>query len=132
MDINKLAKDIQAAIESLRGEQEEIDAKIAAMEDALKSLGERAPTAARRGRPPKAASTASVATAKGSRSRKKPHWSDDARKAAAERMRKYWEERKGSPKKASKKKSTKKKAGKRRVAKKSVSAKKAAAAAAAE
>ena len=87
MDISKLAKEIQRAIESLRSEQEEIDAKIAAMEDALRSLGEQAP-AARRGRPRKN----SVATS--SRSRKKPHWSPEARKAAAERMRKYWEDRK--------------------------------------
>ncbi len=117
MDTSKLAKEIQRAIESLRSEQEEIDAKIAAMEDALKSLGEQGSSAApRRGRPRKA----SVAV-KGGRSRKKPHWSPEARKAAAERMRKYWEDRKGAPKKASKKKA-KKKVVKKRAAKKAAAA----------
>ena len=117
MDTSKLAKEIQRAIESLRSEQEEIDAKIAAMEDALKSLGEQS-AGARRGRPRKA-----VVSAGGSRSRKKPHWSPEARKAAAERMRKYWEERKGTPKKATKKKATRKKAGaKKKVVKKAAAA----------
>ena len=117
MDTSKLAKEIQRAIESLRSEQEEIDAKIAAMEDALKSLGDRG-AVVRRGRPRKAA--VSVGS---SRSRKKPHWSPEARKAAAERMRKYWEERKGTPKKATKKKATRKKASaKKRVVKKAAAA----------
>ena len=114
MDTSKLAKEIQRAIESLRSEQEEIDGKIAAMEDALKSLGEQG-AAPRRGRPRKTA-----VVAKGGRSRKKPHWSPEARKAAAERMRKYWEDRKGSPKKASKKK-TKKKVVKKRGSRKAAS-----------
>ena len=114
MDINKLAKDIQLAIETLRSEQQEIDAKIAAMEDALKSLGEGAP-AARRGRPRKTA----IKVPDG-RSRKKPHWTPEARKAAAERMRKYWEDRKGS--KSAKKKTRKKSAAKKRVTKKATAA----------
>ena len=121
MDIDKLAKDIQRAIESLRSEQEEIDAKIAAMEEALSSLGERG-AVVRRGRPRKVAGVA-AAVAKSARGRKKPHWSPEARKAAAERMRKYWEDRKGSPKKATKKKATRKKAAvKKRVSKKAAAA----------
>ncbi len=115
MDTSKLAKEIQRAIESLRSEQEEIDAKIAAMEDALKTLGEQS-VRSRRGRPRKTATATSAG-----RSRKKPHWSPEARKAAAERMRKYWEDRKTTGKKAGKKK-TKKKATKKRVAKKAAAA----------
>ena len=121
MDINKLAKDIQRAIESLRSEQEEIDAKIAAMEDALRSLGERSPVAPRRGRPRKVAAATGGASKDG-RSRKTPHWSAEARLAAAERMRKYWAERKGASKKTTKKKATRKKAAKKRVVKKSSAA----------
>lgn len=116
MDINKLAKDIDRAIESLRSEKEEIDAKIAAMEEALRSLGEKG-ASVRRGRPRK--SVGPVAEGSG---RKKPHWSPEARKAAAERMRKYWEERKGGGKKAGKKKSARKKATKKRVSRKGAQA----------
>ncbi len=115
MDITKLVKDLQRAIDSLRSEQEEIDAKIASMEKALSSLGES--SAPRRGRPRKAASAATRTV--GGRSRKKPNWTPEAREAARERMRKYWAKKRSTKKATTRKKTTRKKAvGKKRVSKK--------------
>ena len=96
MDTARIAKELRTAIDELRDEREQIDTKIGAMEQALRELGvKRGP-----GRPK--GSGKKVTTTKRASSKKKStrNWSPEARKAAAERMKKYWADRKKSSKKS--------------------------------
>lgn len=77
---NRANQAIESAIAALRAERDQIDETIQALERATSGLGGR--KAAGRG--------AGGATPQ----RRKPKWSPAARKAAAERMRKYWAARK--------------------------------------
>lgn len=100
MSTDKVAKEIRSAIDALAKERDEISSRISILEDTLAKLGgaRRGPgrprgsgaKAAPAGAPPAAAKPA----------RKKPNWSPEAKKAAAERMRKYWADRKKKAKKA--------------------------------
>lgn len=81
-------KAIEAALSALREERSQLDDTIRALE---RAIGE----GARSGRAP---------AAPGVRTRRKPKWSPAARKAAAERMRKYWASRKKAKGGASEKK----------------------------
>ena len=94
VDIARIAKELKTAIEELRTERDQIDNKIGAMEQALRELGvKRGP-----GRP--RGSGKKVASPTARKSKVTRNWSPEARRAAAERMRKYWAERKKASKKA--------------------------------
>lgn len=91
MVADKVSKELQNAIDALKRERDELDEKIELMEETLNKLGgeRRGP-----GRPPKKGASKKAKTAKAAgRKRKKPNWSPEARRAASERMRKYWEQR---------------------------------------
>ncbi len=75
MDVSKLTRELQSALKELQRQRAALDAQIQGVENALTSLSG--------GRP-----KSKTGGARGAR--KKPHWSPEARKAAAERMRKYW------------------------------------------
>ena len=83
VDTDRLAKDLKRALEELQDERSELDNKIRVMENALRELGvKRGP-----GRPKGSKNKSS------GKPRKAPNWSNDARKAVSERMKKYWAER---------------------------------------
>jgi hypothetical protein len=82
---SKVATELKSVIDQLRSERSEIDEKIQLLEKALGGLGVK-----RRGRPPASASAPAVG---GSPKKVTRNWSPAARKAAADRMRKYWAER---------------------------------------
>jgi hypothetical protein len=100
-------KSIRDTLAGLRNERSELDAQIELLEETIRKLGggRAAPAekagkkkAPRNGRAASgAAKKVKAAPAAGAPKRKKPHWSPDARKAAAERMRKFWAERKKKP-----------------------------------
>lgn len=117
VDTAKIAKELRKAIDALQHERDELDDKIAVMEETLSKLGvKRGP-----GRPKGSGKKTGSKT--GQRARKKPEWSAAKRKEAAERMRKYWAD--WRKKNAGKKKTTTKKtAGKKKATKKKTSAKK--------
>jgi len=110
MATDKVVSELQAAIDALVEERDEIDEKIALLQETVAKLGGKSPGKGRRKKAAtKKASTKKATTKKASTSkRKKPHWSPEARKAAKERMQRYWAERKkkeaGSKKKTSSKK----------------------------
>ncbi|MCA9551451.1 MAG: hypothetical protein KC933_15555 [Myxococcales bacterium] len=95
MSTDKVAKEIRSAIDALAKERDEIAARISILEDTLAKLG-----GAKRGPGRPKGSGAKAAGSATKAARKKPHWSPEARKAAKERMQKYWADRK---KKAGKK-----------------------------
>ncbi|MCB9650324.1 MAG: hypothetical protein H6730_27620 [Deltaproteobacteria bacterium] len=95
MSTDKVAKEIRSAIDALAKERDEIAARISILEDTLAKLG-----GAKRGPGRPKGSGAKAAGSATKPARKKPHWSPEARKAAKERMQKYWADRK---KKAGKK-----------------------------
>ena len=76
MDVTRLKRELQTALKELRRQRDELETQISGVENALNSLTGKKPRA--------------KATGGGSGTRKKPHWSPEARRAAAERMRKYW------------------------------------------
>lgn len=116
MDTVKIAKELRRAIDALQQERDELDDKIAVMEETLSKLGvKRGP-----GRPK--GSGKKTGKRAGKKTRKKPQWSAAKRQEAAERMRKYWAE--WRKKNAGKKKTTKKKATKKKTSKKKASKKK--------
>lgn len=77
---NRANQAIESAIAALRAERDQIDETIQALVRATSGMG-RAKAPGRGGRV-------------GTTQRRKPKWSPAARKAAAERMRKYWAARK--------------------------------------
>lgn len=90
MDVNKLTRELQAALKELQRQRDALDTQIQGVRNALASLaGGRAKAQAKGG---------------GGGTRKKPHWSPEARKAAADRMKKYWASQKKAA--AAKKKPT--------------------------
>lgn len=104
---DKVSRSIQLALEQLHEERERIEGAIAKLEGFLGNLVDSATASIkRRGRPAAAAATPAVSERRpvnaGSRNtsrvraaktRSREGWTDEARKAAAERMRKYWGER---------------------------------------
>lgn len=97
MSTAKIAKELRSAIEDLKDQRDDIGNKITAMEQALKGLGVKRGPGRPRGTGKKAAS---AAPARATKKKVERNWSPEARRAAAERMRKYWAKRK---KEASKK-----------------------------
>lgn len=103
MDTGKIASQLRSAIDELRTERDEIENKIGAMEQALRELGvKRGP-----GRPRGSGKKAVTASPDGKNGKigkdgKKvtKNWSPEARKAAAERMKRYWAERRKAAKKS--------------------------------
>jgi hypothetical protein len=94
MTTDKVTKEIRSAIDALSKERDEIASRISILEDTLAKLG-----GARRGPGRPKGSGVKVASA-AKPARKKPNWSPEARKAAADRMKKYWAERAKKAKKA--------------------------------
>ncbi len=123
MSTEKVAIEIQNAIAALSAERDELAAKIDVLKDTLAKLGggrrkpgrpkgsgtkkkaapavKAAPAApaakapaAKKAPAPKKAAAKKAPAAKKKGGRKKPNWSPEAKKAAAERMRKYWSDRK--------------------------------------
>ncbi len=113
MELESLARDLRAALADIRRERDQLTAHIALIEETIQKLsrlrgdgraaGGRAAAASR---PPAKASKARPsgkdarpsrakvkAAAPAPRRRAKPNWPPEARQAAAERMRKYWAER---------------------------------------
>ena len=97
MDTARIAKELRSAIDELRTERQEIDSKIGAMEQALRELGVKRGPGRPKGSGKKVASTTGTASRQTKVTR---NWSPEARRAAAERMRKYWADRKKASKKA--------------------------------
>ena len=106
MATEKVAKELQSAIDDLVAERDELDEKIQLLTETLKKLGG---SPRRGGRKPAKAKADSAPATKKKATRKKPNWSPEAKKAAAERMRKYWADRK--KKEAGRKNRTTKKKG---------------------
>lgn len=82
MASKKMNKALQAALQELRSEKSRIEAAINELESVITSLG-----GARRGRPIGSGKPAGV------KKKVRKNWSPAARKAAAQRMKKYWAER---------------------------------------
>jgi len=93
VDTARIAKELRSALDELRSERDEISSKIGAMESALRELGvKRGPGRPKgSGKKPAAAASSKKVTR---------NWSPEARRAAAERMKKYWSDRKKASKKA--------------------------------
>ena len=108
MVTEKVTKVLQEAVKALERERDEIDQKIASMQETLNALGEkrgpgRPKGPAKRGpgrpkgsknkrgpgRPPKKAGTKKKVTRV---------WTKEAKQAAADRMREYWRKRKAEKK----------------------------------
>ena len=87
MATEKVAQELQSAIDALTAERDELDEQISILQDTLNKLqGKRG---GGRGRKKKVAkTTAKKAGTKKKATRKKPHWSPEAKKAAADRMKK--------------------------------------------
>ena len=105
MASDKVVDGLQSAIDALTAERDEIDEKIQLLQDTLENVQGKSP----RGRKKATARKSSAPKA----SRKKPSWSPEAKKAAAERMRKYWADRKKKEGSSRKKAAGKKTAGKK-------------------
>ncbi len=96
MDTAKIAKELRSAIDELKDERSVIENKIGAMEQALRELGvKRGP-----GRPRGSSNKTVVSKRSAAKKKVSRNWSPEARRAAAERMRKYWADRKKATKKA--------------------------------
>lgn len=90
MNTAKIARDLQKAIKGLQSEMDELDAKIDVLKNTLSTLGMKPPRDSKRRQKAR------------SKTGRKPNWSPAARKAAADRMRKYWAERRKGQKKTAK------------------------------
>ena len=101
MNTAHIAKELRTAIDELKLEREQIDNRISAMEQALRGLGVKRGPGRPKGSGKKAAPAATTGSPAPSRRKKVTrNWSPEARRAAAERMRKYWADRKKASKKA--------------------------------
>lgn len=111
----RVARELQSALDALRTERAEIDEQIELMEGTLSKLGfgtkrkatkrkatRKKATRRKAGRPASKKKTAAKKKTAGKKKRaakkkaagkKKPHWSPAARAAARDRMRKYWADR---------------------------------------
>ncbi len=119
MVADKVAKELRSALDTMKAEREELDEKIQMMEQMLSKLGVKrgpgrppgSPNKKRRGRPPGSKNKRGPGRPPGSGKKKAAtkkkttrNWSPAARKAAAERMKKIWADRKkGGPKTKTKK-----------------------------
>ena len=89
MRFDDVIPQLEKALELLRAEARAIDARLASVTSANAAT----PAPKKRGRKPNAVAAAEAAPA--AKPRKKPVWSEEARKAAAERSKKMWESRRG-------------------------------------
>lgn len=120
MVADKVAKELRSALETMKAERDDLNEKIGMMEQMISKLGvKRGPgrppgsgTKKRRGRPPgsknkttkrgpgrppgsgKKKATSKKTASKKTGEKKTRNWSPAARKAAAERMKKIWADRK--------------------------------------
>lgn len=87
---DKAVKSLKDAIIALRKEREEIEERIHAMEETLQVISgtKRGP-----GRPPGSKNKKPVGATRTSKKKVKRNWSPAARKAASDRMKKIWAER---------------------------------------
>lgn len=87
---DKAVKSLKDAILALRKEREEIDERISAMEETLQVISgtKRGP-----GRPPGSKNKKKPMAATRSKKKVKRNWSPAARKAASDRMKKIWADR---------------------------------------
>lgn len=116
MATDKSVTDLNSVLSSLRSQHERLTRQISTIEGLLSDMGAptkrgpgrprknpivappaAAPAAAKRGRPAgkkaEAAAAPAASAAAGQKKRKKPNWTPEARKAAAERMREIWASR---------------------------------------
>ena len=84
--MDQLKKSLQQAIKELEQERDELAAKIEILDNALTKL--------RGANAPRSKGRAAHARPPAKKTRKSPKWTPAAREAAAERMRKYWADRK--------------------------------------
>jgi pyruvate/2-oxoglutarate dehydrogenase complex dihydrolipoamide acyltransferase (E2) component len=116
MATDKSVTDLNSVLNSLRSQHERLTRQISTIQGLLSDMGApikrgpgrprknaivvaapvAAPAPAKRGRPAKKAEVAAAPAASapaGQKKRKKPNWTPEARKAAAERMREIWASR---------------------------------------
>lgn len=92
MNTDKAVKELRKVQEEMVAERDELNKKIADIDEALKTLGAKRGPGRPRGSGKKAevAAAAPAPAAAPSRKKVKRNWSPEAKKAASERMKAYW------------------------------------------
>ena len=90
---DKVSRSIQLALEQLHDERERIEGAIAKLEGFLGNLIDSATASIKRRGRPASTSPRAANRVRAAKTRSREGWTDEARNAAAERMKKYWAER---------------------------------------
>lgn len=112
MNRTNVAKNLREVITEMKSERDQLDEKIEMLESTISLFSDGTVVRKKRG-PGRPKGSKNKTTSRTRTTRKKPQWSEEKRREAAERMRKHWAE--WRKKNAGKKKTTSKKtAGKKK------------------